>query len=153
HVKMGEPLAEMEAPEMQEQIRQAQANVQQSNAAVDQAVANRDRGKADAELARISAERFAKLAAQGVITREEDDRYKAQYQALAAGLQALEKAIAAQRSNVAAAEANLARLEKLQGYQIVKAPFDGVITQRNVDVGALVNAGQTLLYRIAQTDT
>ena len=58
-----------------------------------------------------------------------------------------------QRSNVAAAEANLARIERMQSYRMVKAPFDGVITLRNVDVGALVNAGNTLLFRIAQTGT
>jgi len=55
------------------------------------------------------------------------------------------------RSNIAAAEANLSRLNEIQSYRIVKAPFDGVITLRNVDVGALVNSGSTLLYRIAQT--
>src|SRR6185369_381995 len=51
------------------------------------------------------------------------------------------------------AEAAVARLEKLDSYRVVKAPFDGVITLRNVDAGALVNAGSTMLYRIAQTDT
>jgi membrane fusion protein, multidrug efflux system len=65
----------------------------------------------------------------------------------------LEKAILAQRSNLAAAKANVARLQELQGYRLVKAPFDGVITLRNVDVGALVNTGSTLLYRIAQIAT
>ena len=68
-------------------------------------------------------------------------------------MQALEKAISAQRSNLAAAKANLARLQEVQGYRLVKAPFDGVITLRNVDVGALVSTGTTLLYRIAQTGT
>ena len=68
-------------------------------------------------------------------------------------MRSLEKAINAQKSNVAAAEANLARLERMQSYLLVKAPFDGVITQRNVDTGALVNAGSTLLYRVAQMGT
>jgi RND family efflux transporter MFP subunit len=67
-----------------------------------------------------------------------------------AATKSLEKALAMQRSNVLAAEANLARLDKVQSYRIVKAPFDGVITLRNVDVGALVSAGSTLLFRIAQ---
>jgi len=58
-----------------------------------------------------------------------------------------------QKSNVAAAEANLARLDKIQSYRLVKAPFDGVITLRNIDVGALVNAGNTMLFRIAQINT
>ena len=70
-----------------------------------------------------------------------------------ASVNALEKAIAAQRSNVAAAEANLSRLESMSGYRLVKAPFAGVITLRNVDVGALVTTGSTLLFRIAQMDT
>ena len=48
---------------------------------------------------------------------------------------------------------DLARLERVQSYRVVKAPFDGVITQRNVDVGALVNAGNTLLFRMAQNAT
>ena len=49
-------------------------------------------------------------------------------------------------------QANLARLTELQRYTSVRAPFAGVITVRNVDVGALVSEGNTLLFRIAQTD-
>jgi RND family efflux transporter MFP subunit len=66
-------------------------------------------------------------------------------------VQALEKATNAARSSVNAAEANLARLNQLKTYQTVRAPFDGVITVRNIDTGALVNEGNTLLFRIAQT--
>jgi multidrug efflux pump subunit AcrA (membrane-fusion protein) len=57
------------------------------------------------------------------------------------------------RSSVTAAEANLARLNQIKTYQTVRAPFDGVITLRNVDTGALVNEGSTLLFRVAQTGT
>ena len=67
-------------------------------------------------------------------------------------VQALEKAVAAAKSNVGAAQANLARLTEMQDYLNVRAPFAGVITLRNVDTGALVTEGSTLLYRIAQTD-
>jgi len=56
-------------------------------------------------------------------------------------------------ASLAAVKANLARLQEVQGYRLVKAPFDGVITLRNVDVGALVSTGSTLLYRIAQVGT
>ena len=90
---------------------------------------------------------------QGVVSQQDNDRYQAQLLSQNANVQALDKAVAAQRSNVAAAKANLARLQDVQGYRVVKAPFDGVITQRNVDVGALVSTGNTLLYRIAQTGT
>ncbi len=150
-VQTGQILAEIEAPELDQQVRQAQANVQQMQAALTQALANRLQGKANADLARVTAERWAALAKKGAVSKQENDQYQAQYQAQAANLEALEQAVAVARSNIAAAEANLSRLDEIQGYRIVKAPFDGVITLRNVDVGALVNAGSTLLYRIAQT--
>jgi len=152
-VRAGQILAEIEAPEMDEQIRQAKATVQQSHAAVDQAAANYERGQADEELARVTAQRWAVLSAKGVVSKQENDRYQSEYRSLAAATKAFEKALAVQRSNVAAAEANLARLDQVQSYRVVKAPFDGVITLRDVDVGALVNSGSTLLFRIAQIGT
>ena len=152
-VTAGQPLAELEAPEMDEQIRQAKAALQQASSAVDQALANYERGKADEGLAQVTAERWSALAGKGVVSRHENDRYQAEYRAQVAARQALEKAVAMQKSNVAAAEANLARLDKIQGYRLVRAPFDGVITLRNVDVGALVSTGNTLLFRIAQIGT
>jgi multidrug efflux pump subunit AcrA (membrane-fusion protein) len=166
-VRAGQPVAEIEAPEMDQQIRQVKASLQQAQAALEQAraaqeqaLANYEQGKSNLELARVTAQRWSNLANQGIFSRQENDQAQAQYQAQTANLQALEKAIAVQRSNVAAAganvaaaEANLARLDEIQGYRVVKAPFDGVITLRNVDVGALVNAGNTLLFRVAQTGT
>jgi len=76
-----------------------------------------------------------------VVSRQENDQYQAQYQSQIASLQALEKAIAASRGAVASAQANLSRLQELEKYLTVKAPFDGVITARNTDIGALVNSG------------
>jgi RND family efflux transporter MFP subunit len=152
-VKAGQPLAEIEAPELDQQVRQARAGLQQSQAALDQASANYEQGKADLEFARVTAERWGGLLAQGIASRQESDQYRTQYQSRMAAVQSLEKGVAVQRSNIASAEANLARLQELEGYRIVKAPFEGVITLRNVDVGALVNAGETLLFRIAQTST
>ena len=153
HVTAGQPLAEIEAPELDQQVLQAKANVQQAQAALDQAVANEQQGKSNLELARVTAQRWGSLVAQGVVSKQDNDQYQAQYQSQIAGVNALEKAILAQRANIAAAEANLARLNEMQGYRIVKAPFAGVITLRNVDVGALVTTGNTMLYRIAQTGT
>ncbi|HEX5228369.1 MAG TPA: efflux RND transporter periplasmic adaptor subunit [Bryobacteraceae bacterium] len=150
-VKSGQVLAEIEAPEVDQQVRQAQATLQQTQAALTQALANRIQGKANTDLARVTAERWGRLATKGAVSKQENDQYQAQYAAQAANLEALEQAVAVARSNVAAADANLSRLNEIQGYRIVKAPFDGVITLRNVDVGALVNAGNTMLYRIAQT--
>lgn len=152
-VRAGQVLAEIEAPEMDEQILQARAALQQARAGVDQAVANVEKGKSDESLAKVTADRWAALLAKGAVSRQEHDRYQSEYTSLAASTRAYDQALAMQRSNVAAAEANLARLDKVQGYRVVKAPFDGVITQRNVDIGALVNSGNTLLFRIAQTGT
>jgi RND family efflux transporter MFP subunit len=87
-----------------------------------------------------------------VVSRQDNDTYLMQWQAQQANVQALEKAVNAARSNAAATEANVARLNELLGYQTVRAPFAGVITVRNIDTGALVTEGSTLLYRIAQTD-
>ncbi len=75
-----------------------------------------------------------------------------QYTAQQANVAALGKAVAAARSSASALQANLARLNDLKNYLTVRAPFAGVITVRNIDVGALVTEGNTLLYRIAQTD-
>ncbi len=152
-VRAGQEVAEIDAPELEQQVIQAKATVQQMQAALEQAQANLQQGKADTELARVTAERTGALLKKGAVSRQEDDQNQSQYQVKVANLQALEKAIQVQRSNVAAAQANESRLDKMQSYRIVRAPFDGVITLRNVDTGALVNSGSTLLYRIAQTAT
>ena len=152
-VHAGQPVAEIEAPELDQQVLQAKANLEQAQASLEQAQANFQQGKSNMELAKVTAQRWSTLGAKGVVSRQDNDQYQSQYQAQLSNQQALEKAISAQRSNIAAAEANLSRLRDMQGYRVVRAPFDGVITQRNVDVGALVNTGNTLLYRIAQTGT
>jgi len=151
-VKQGQVLAEIEAPELDQQIRQAQATLEQSQSAVQQAEAALQQGRTNENLARVTAGRWANLVAKGAVSKQENDVYQAQYAAQQANVQALEKAVAAARSNVGASQANLARLNELKGYQTVRAPFAGVITVRNMDVGTLINEGSTLLYRIAQTD-
>jgi len=152
-VRSGQVVAEIDAPEVDQQIHQAEASVGQAEAATDQAQANLEQGKANRELARITAERTKMLTARGIAPLQEGDQSQAQLSAQDANVRALEKAILAQRSNLVAGKANLARLQELQGYRLVKAPFDGVITLRNVDVGALVSTGSTLLYRLAQIGT
>src|SRR5258708_628946 len=129
-VKGGQALAEIAAPETDQQILQAKAALQQAQASLDQALANYEQGKTNLELARTTAERWNKVAGRGGVSQQENDQYQNQYRAQGANVQALEKAIAAQRGNIAAAEANVARLNDVQGYRLVKAPFDGVITLR-----------------------
>jgi len=156
-VKSGQVLAEIDAPELDQQVQQARADVQQSQAALDQALANLLQGKANEELAKVTADRWRNLAGKGVVSRQENDQYQMQYQAQAANVQSLEKAIAAARSSIVASQANMRRLEEMQRYLTVRAPFDGVITARNTDVGALINAGAgtptQALFHIASTST
>lgn len=151
-VKAGQVLAELEAPELIQQLRQAQAALAQANSAVEQALASLQQAKTNENLARVTAQRWANLFRRGVVSRQENDTYQAQYESSRANSQALDKAVSAARSNVTASEANVARLTELQGFSKVRAPFDGVITVRNVDTGALVSEGSTLLFRIAQVD-
>jgi RND family efflux transporter MFP subunit len=153
HVRAGQTLAVIEAPELEEQVRQAQAALQQARAAVSQADANLEQGRSDLELARVTAKRWANLVGDGSVSVQESDQYQAQYKSKIAAVNALQQALSGQRDAVAAAQANLARLESMKGFRVVVAPFNGVITARNVDTGALVNNGSTLLFRIAQTAT
>jgi RND family efflux transporter MFP subunit len=150
-VKAGQVVAEIEAPELDQQILQARAVIAQAKSSVQQADAAVQQGIANENLAKITAGRMSNLLNRGVVSKQENDNAQAQYAAQQANVQALQQAVAASRSNVSAAEANLSRLEQLKTYQAVRAPFDGVITLRNVDTGALVNEGNTLLFRIAQT--
>jgi RND family efflux transporter MFP subunit len=151
-VKAGQLLAEIEAPELDQQVQQAQAALEQVGSALEQANANLQQGKANEQLAKVTADRWKNLVGKGVVSKQDNDTYQAQYAAQQANVQALDKAVSAARSNIVAAQANLSRLTDLQGYKSVRAPFAGVITVRNVDVGALVSEASTLLFRIAQTD-
>jgi len=151
-VKSGQLLAEIDAPELDQQVNQARAALDQARAALDQATANLQQGQAQEQLAKVTAERWKNLVAKGVVSRQENDTYQSQWAAAQANVSALEKAVASARSNINAAQANLSRLTQLQDYKSVRAPFAGVVTVRNVDVGALVNEGNTLLFRMAQND-
>jgi RND family efflux transporter MFP subunit len=151
-VAAGQVLVDIEAPELDQQIRQAKAQVDQASAAVEQAQASLQQGLATENLLKVTADRNQKLADKNIVSKQDNDTSRLQYAAEQATVQALQKAVAAGQSSVAAASANLARLTDLQGYLTVRAPFAGVITLRNVDTGALVNEGSTLLFRIAQMD-
>lgn len=151
-VKAGQVLVEIEAPELQQQIKQATASIDQGSSAVQQADAALLQARANLGLAQVTNDRWKKLLAKGAVSRQDSDTYEAQFQAQQANVQALEKAVSAAHSNVSALEANLARLNELLAYQTVRAPFAGVVTERNVDEGGLVTEGNTLLFRMAQTD-
>jgi RND family efflux transporter MFP subunit len=151
-VSAGQLLADIQAPDLDQQVVQARAAVQQTQADLERATAALEQGKANEALAKVTASRWDNLAKRGVVSRQENDQYQAQYLAQSANVRALDRAVAAAKGNVAASQANVARLTELQSYLQVRAPFAGVITLRNIDVGALVNTGSTLLFRIAQTN-
>ncbi|MGC2109596.1 MAG: efflux RND transporter periplasmic adaptor subunit [Candidatus Korobacteraceae bacterium] len=130
HVKKGDLLADIDTPEVDQELMQARAARQQVTAAMD--------------LAKINADRYQSLRKTDSVSQEEADTQSSGYQ----------QAIA----NLAAADANVKRLEDLEGFKHVYAPFDGVITRRNVDPGALINSGAggtsgpRELFDIARTD-
>src|SRR5205809_1228139 len=126
HVRQGQMLALIDAPDLDQQVDQAKATLLQSESALGQV-------KAQLKLATLNRDRFRVLVDQGVVARQEGDTQEANYEVAAANLQAAESTIKANR-------ANLDRLLRLQQYERVEAPFDGIVTARNVDVGTLISA-------------
>lgn len=129
HVKQGQLLAEIVAPELDHQIAQAEATLAQLRWALTQAEANR-------ELAKVTWDRDRPLVDKGWVTAQQgtiDEQT----------LKAQEAAVSVAQSNVTAEQAQLQVLQQQKAYQRVVAPFEGVITQRNVDVGSLVQADAT----------
>ncbi len=127
-VKQGDLLAEIAAPEVDQELSQAEA----TRAQID----------AGAKLAKSTADRWQSLREKDAVTQQDlDERLSAYRQA---------------ESNLAAAQANVARLRNLQGFNKVIAPFTGVVTRRNIDVGDLIDAGNggvgKALFSLAQVD-
>jgi len=151
-VKQGDLLAEIDSPELGQQVAQARATVQQLTLAADSAQASLEQAKANETLNKVTAERYTNLVERGAVSRQDADNFRLQYDAQRANVAALDKAFQAAKGSIAGANANLNRLLEVQSYTKVKAPFDGIVTVRNVDTGALVNEANTLLYRIAQID-
>jgi RND family efflux transporter MFP subunit len=140
-VKAGDLLVEITAPEVDHQIAQAQGTLAQLKAALLQAKANRD-------LAQVTWDRDAKLVKEGWATQQQGDTDRLT-------LEARDAAVAVAEANVVAQDAQLRVLDQQKAYQQVIAPFDGIITQRNVDVGALVQADATsgtFLFTLMHSD-
>jgi membrane fusion protein, multidrug efflux system len=138
HVVKDEVLATISAPDLDQQLEQAKGQLVQLQAAVQQAQANADLGK-------VTDQRTSQLVLQGWQSKQQGDQDRLN----AASLQA---ALAVAKANVVAQQAAVSRLEELTSFEQIKAPFDGVVTARNVDIGDLVSAGGTTgraLFRIA----
>lgn len=128
HVKKGELLAEIDTPEIDQELSQAKAAQQQTAAQL--------------QLAKSTAERWINLRKTDSVSQQESDQQSSAYtQAIA---------------NTAAAEANVRRLQQLESFKHVYSPISGVITRRNTDVGALITAGSASsgkeLFDVAQVD-
>jgi RND family efflux transporter MFP subunit len=128
-VKAGQLLAEIDTPEVTQQLRQARADLATS--------------QANLNLSKITADRFSGLLKTDSVSKQESDNATGDLEAKQAALQS--------------EQANVNRLEELQAFQQIYAPFAGVITARNTDVGALINSGSSggngaELFHIAQPD-
>ncbi|SHG70657.1 efflux RND transporter periplasmic adaptor subunit [Bradyrhizobium erythrophlei] len=138
HLKKGDVLVTISAPDLDQQLEEAKAQLVQLQAAVEQAQANADLGQ-------VTNGRTARLVAQGWSTLEQGDTDRL----TAASRNA---ALAVAKANVRAQQAVVNRLQELSGFEQIKAPFDGVVTARNVNIGDLLNAGGTsgrALYQVA----
>jgi RND family efflux transporter MFP subunit len=127
HVIAGQLLAEIESPEIYQQLRQARADLLQSQKTL-------DAQKATLDLASVTMGRYRAADAEKAVAIEAVDQSVGAFRTAQAS-------VAAAEANVASYEANVQRLEQLTSFQRVTAPFSGVVIQRNVDVGALITAG------------
>jgi len=127
-VRQGELLADIDTPEVNQQLSQARADL--------------NTAKANAHLSEITATRFTELIKTDGVSKQEVDNANGDLEA--------------KRAIVQSSEANVRRLEDLESFRHIYAPFSGVITRRNVDVGTLINAGNggssQQLFFLAQTD-
>jgi RND family efflux transporter MFP subunit len=142
-VESGQLLAEIDTPEVNQELRQSQAALLQTKAAVTKATADRD-------LAKVTWGRYQQLTAPNYVSQQEADEKQA-------ALHVAESALESAQANVAAAEANVQRLTEMQSFQKIYAPFGGVITGRAYDVGSLIIANPTAtdvkpMYKIAEND-
>ena len=138
-VRVGQLLAEIDTPEVDQQLQQARANVAQAIASLGQAEANLNQAVTNMEFARVTYERNKYLAQQHVVPDQTRDQMKAAYDVAKATVDAMQANINAAKATIASNEANVRSLKALQGFQKVFSPFPGVITARNVEVGSLIS--------------
>lgn len=140
-VREGQLLAEIDAPDLDQQVIQAKAAVAQADSQLGQAVATLQQLTATSDLARVTWQRYHVLTRTGAVSRQAGDAQETAARTAEANVAAGEKSVAAAREAVSAAQAELSRLQTLQRFEQVTAPFSGVVTARNVDIGALIAAG------------
>ncbi len=150
-VKAGQIMAEVDAPELDQQVTQARAALSQAEAALARSQHALAQSRANEHLSEVTAQRWKTLVERGVVSKQEYDQKQAQFDSDQAAVQSAESDIKANEDNIRASRANLDRLIQLQQYEKITAPFAGIVTARNVDVGALIGTtGSTPLFRVAQ---
>ena len=138
-VVKGQVLVEIDTPELDQQIQQASAQLAEAKAQVEQA-------KANSSLAKVNLERYEKLTPEGVVSVADLDQKKAEANVSASS-------VTVAQATQAATGANLGRFTQQKTFSKVIAPFDGRVTQRWVERGALVSMGNANpLYRVAAVD-
>lgn len=125
-VREGQLLATIDAPDLDKQVAQARAALRQSES-------NLAQTEAQLHLQAVDWDRYKVLVAKGVFSRQQGDQQEANYKVAEANVAAAQNTVQGNRDN-------LERLLVLQGYEQVRAPFNGIITDRNIDVGALITA-------------
>jgi multidrug efflux pump subunit AcrA (membrane-fusion protein) len=140
HVVAGQKLADIEAPDLDQQVSQSQAALAQAQGQLGQARALLEQLTATRDLAEITWKRYKVLTDAGAVSRQDGDNSSTAARTAGASVIAQQKTVAAAEEYVHASQATLDRLLTLQRYEQVTAPFAGIITARNVDVGALISA-------------
>jgi RND family efflux transporter MFP subunit len=156
HVKPGQTLAIISTPEVDQQLNQARAQVLQAAASLQQSKASLQQAQANLDLAHITRDRYTHLSGTRAVTKQSVDEVEQGFNARTADVAAANANIAVAQANLQSQKANVQRLIQLQGFERVVAPFDGVITARNVEQGDLVNDGSgngsKSLFSIAQSN-
>ncbi len=155
HVKTGQVLAEIETPELDQQIQQAQATLSNSQSSLKEFEAEMALAQANLNLSQKTFDRWQALEKRGAISHQDADDKGADLEVRKAQLEAARAKIGSARDLITANEASLGRLRQMKQFSHVSAPFDGIITYRVVDVGTLINSGNSgathEIFRVADT--
>lgn len=157
YVKAGQVLVEIDSPEQDQQLRSSRARLAQLRASLAQAQAAQQVSQANLKLASVTVARMKQLVAEGVMSKQAGDESQAQFEARQADLGVQQANINAARESIRAQEAEVARIEELNKFKQVTAPFEGLITVRNCAVGNLITpaalqAGREL-FRLSDIST
>ncbi|MBO0861026.1 MAG: efflux RND transporter periplasmic adaptor subunit [Chloracidobacterium sp.] len=140
-VQAGQLLAEIDTPEVDQQLQQSIANLSEAQANLSQTEANLRQAITNMEYTRVTYERWKYLASQHVVSDQDRDQTWEAYNAAKATVDAQRANVNVAKATIAANAANVGQLAALQGFKRIYAPFTGIITARNVEIGSLINAG------------